>query len=86
MYRFANGEAQNLPTILETVWQIERFGAEALGIAPLNIRLSRRLSLAQNIYDAYKARQRYKSWADWASENGKLSTLLIWAERQTLDG
>ena len=81
MWGYVTGDVLRAPAILETAWQLERYGAEALGLAPISIDLIRRLSLAETIYRGYKSRLMSKDWVEWAKSNGSTSNVLMWAER-----
>jgi len=68
------------PILLETGWQVSRFGAGVLGEHQMNSNLLRNIAMAVNVYDAFTSRSRATSWAEWAKVNPRHNDLLAWVE------
>lgn len=81
------------PLEVELYQRLELFSADALGIAPLSVELSRRIVIARNVVQAYLNRKNYRArddegnllegenWATWATEYPEQNELLCWAEK-----
>lgn len=80
MLACAVDSAAQVPTLLEAAWQIERYGAAVLGFKDMDVATARRMSMATDLYNAYKSRTASSSWADWAQANPRANDLLVWAE------
>ena len=81
------------PLEIELAQRLEMFGADALGIAPLSVALSRRIVLSRNVLQAYHNRRAFRvrdengtliegeNWTAWATQYPEQSELLAWAEQ-----
>lgn len=72
---------------------IDRFGYQAVcGDKPIEHRLAKRMIIAENVTNAYHARDGYRdsegqaNWAEWAQKNKGANKLLSMAEKAAMDG
>lgn len=84
-YRHAD-EGEPPPPELVALGYIDRFGAAAVYGRTLGAGEMRRMALAENVVNAYKARARAENWAQWAQENRQASELLAQAAKAASDG
>jgi hypothetical protein len=79
-YRHADA-GEPAPGELVAISYIDRFGAQAVYGRPLGAGEMRRMSLVENIVNAYRARERSDNWAAWAKEHPRDSELLAQAAK-----
>ena len=69
------------PIDLEMRDMISRFGAGAVLGQPAPVRFLRGVAIADNLEEAFTARDRSENWAQWAAEHKDQNRLLLWAMR-----
>ena len=80
-YLYADGDGPE-PRELDAMRAIRAFGAEAVWGRPLGVGEIRRMVVAENIVQAYRARAAHSDgWAAWASANPDANRLLNLAMR-----
>lgn len=65
---------------LQTLWTVERLGAMSVFGRPLYAREIFRMTAAENVYNAKRARDNSEEWAAWAENNPEAAKLLVRAE------
>ena len=74
-YAYADGGGP-IPDELVLLWSIDRYGVEAVFGRPLSFQEVRSMTLADNVYSAYKERARAENWAEWAGTHPAKARLL----------
>ena len=74
-YAYAEGDGPE-PDELIAGRLVDRFGAAAVYGRPLGYGELKRMLTAENIVNAYRARDASANWAQWATENPELNRLL----------
>ena len=75
-----------LPPMLDLAWKIEAWGVEAILARPwLSAKEIRHMTVALNVYNAHKSRDRYRdkngqvNWSEWAGLYKRDANILSWA-------
>lgn len=84
---YKDGDGKTLPVAyskeLDLLAKIDRFGVRAvMGRNTLYYGETRRMILAENIYNAYHARRRSENWAEWAEKNPAMAKILFELEKE----
>ena len=79
-YAYADGGGP-IPDELVLAWSIDRYGVEAIFGRPLSFQEVRTMTLADNVYSAFKERARSENWAEWAGKFPDKARLLADAGR-----
>jgi len=74
-YAYADGGGP-IPDELVLLWSIDRYGVDAIFGRSLSFQEVRSMTLADNVYSAYKERARSENWAEWASTHPTKARLL----------
>lgn len=75
VYRYANDRAhEKIPPALEMFWMVRSFGWAPAHTAPAGE--LRSMMIANNIYEAYRSRERSGDWAGWAEANPEANEML----------
>ena len=83
-YAYAAGELP-MPPDVELANAVDRFGGMAVFGRTIGALEMRRISLSENIGNAYQAREKADDWAEWSAGNQGAADLLGLALRAALD-
>ena len=82
-YAYADGG--QMPAEIRLLREVDRFGAQAVFGRTLGAKEIRRMMIAENIVNAYRARAASENWAAWETDNPQVAALLNAAMKAAID-